>query len=92
MHLANYCIALANHAGAVNVSYIVSSINQEFGLVDPPQNQALIADVTQFYNCLTTQQITSVDLGAYWKWRAMSALDAKAGLAREPRALQEAHA
>jgi hypothetical protein len=37
IHMANYCIALEQHAGGIDVQYVVLNINKEFGLV--PQNE-----------------------------------------------------
>ena len=88
MCLANYCIALAQQAGSINVQYVVTNINSEFKLVPQDQTNALVADVTHFYNCIVNQQVDSIDRGSYWKWKAMSALEAKEELTRELNALK----
>ncbi|ELY6200812.1 hypothetical protein SNQ24_003374 [Cronobacter sakazakii] len=88
MHIANYCIALEQQAGAIDVSYVVEDINREFKLVPRLDTNALINDVFYFYDCIKNQQVTSIDRGGYWKWKAMSAFEAKEELARELSALQ----
>jgi hypothetical protein len=87
MCIANYCIALEQQAGSVNVQHVVSSINDEFHLVDNKEAQLLVNDIISFYNCLVNQKTESIDRGNYWKWRAMSAFDAKAELSKELKAL-----
>jgi hypothetical protein len=87
MHIANYCIALERQAGSLNIYHVVSSINEQFGLVAAHETNALVQDVEYFYNCLTSQQIASIDRGSYWKWKAMSTMDAMAELTKELSAL-----
>ncbi|WP_242894214.1 hypothetical protein [Stenotrophomonas maltophilia] len=87
MHIANYCIALEGEAGNVDVAYVVSNINQKFKLVPPNETDALAADVDHFYTCLTSQSVASIDRGSYWKWKAMTKVDAMAELTRELEAL-----
>lgn len=87
MYMANYCLALRDQAGTVDVDYVISRLNSEYGLVPENLTQALIDDVLGFYEALDNQQITSIDRGSYWKWRTMNALDAKKDLERELQAL-----
>ncbi|QTW19681.1 hypothetical protein [Comamonas kerstersii] len=87
MYIANYCRALADQAGGVDVHHVVSTINREYKLVPQEEVEALAQDVTYFYNCLGNQQVTGIDRGSYWKWRAMSPFEAKADLNRELDAL-----
>jgi hypothetical protein len=88
MYMANYCISLEQQAGGVNVGHVVLNINNEYGLVSNDEINALISDVTNFYHCLVNQQVDAIDRGSYWKWKAMSAFEAKQELARELGALQ----
>jgi hypothetical protein len=83
MSIANYCIALEQQAGGIDVRHVVSNINAEFGLVPTQDAEALISDVQHFYSCIVNQQVGAIDRGSYWKWKAMSALEAKDELARE---------
>ncbi|WP_186141987.1 hypothetical protein [Burkholderia gladioli] len=87
MYIANYCRALADQAGGVNVGHVVKNINIEYKLVSEDEVNALANDVQYFYDCLGNQQVTSIDRGSYWKWRAMSPFDAKMDLNRELDAL-----
>jgi hypothetical protein len=87
MYIANYCIALESQAGSLNIYHVVSNINDQFGLVAAHETDALIQDVEHFYNCLTNQQVASIDRGSYWKWKAMSTMDAMAELTKELNAL-----
>ena len=88
MYIANYCIALEQQAGGVNVAHVVSNINAEFRLVSESETAALVNDVNHFYHCLVNQQVDAIDRGGYWKWKAMSSFEAKEELARELHALQ----
>jgi hypothetical protein len=88
MYIANYCIALEQQAGSVDVSHVVSHINAEFKLVPDNEIAALVNDVSHFYYCLVNQQVDAIDRGSYWKWKAMSAFEAKEELSRELNALQ----
>ncbi len=88
MCIANYCCALEQQAGSLDVRHVVSNINNEFRLVPTIEAEALISDVNHFYTCLTSQQVTAIDRGSYWKWRTMSAFEAKSELERELNALQ----
>jgi len=87
MYIANYCRALADQAGSVDVHHVVRNINSEYKLVPEGDVSALAHDVQYFYDCLDNQQVTSIDRGSYWKWRAMSPFDAKMELNRELDAL-----
>lgn len=88
MHIANYCCALEQQAGSVDVRHVVSKINSDFRLVPSHEAEALVSDVNHFYTCLTSQQVTAIDRGSYWKWKTMSIFEAKAELERELNALQ----
>ncbi|HDZ8836217.1 TPA: hypothetical protein RUX00_004287 [Aeromonas dhakensis] len=88
MYIANYCIALAQQAGTVDVRHVVLNINEEFGLVNAHEAEALVSDVVHFYNCLVSQQVDAIDRGSYWKWKAISAFEAKNELVRELNALK----
>jgi len=91
MHIANYCCALEQQAGRVDIRHVVSNINNEFRLVPGNETERLIGDVSHFYTCLTSQQVTAIDRGSYWKWKVMSAFEAeeaKAELEKELQALQ----
>jgi hypothetical protein len=61
----------------------VSNINSEYKLVPAEAAGALAQDVQYFFDCLTNQQVNSIDRGSYWKWRTMSPFDAKMDLNRE---------
>ena len=87
MHIANYVVSLENQAGAVAVDHIVRNINDEFKLVDSNHVGKLSQDVGALYEAIRTQQVASIDRGGYWKFRALSAIDAKNELARELSAL-----
>jgi hypothetical protein len=88
MYIANYCIILEQQAGSVNIHYVVTNINNEFSLVASNEAEALVSDVGYFYHCLINQQVDAIDRGSYWKWKAMSAFEAKEELRRELEALQ----
>lgn len=87
MHIANYCIALESQAGGLDLNHVVTNINMDFKLVPPAETSALVADVQYFYDCLTNQQVTAIDRGSYWKWKAMSKVEAMAELTKELNAL-----
>lgn len=88
MYIANYCIALEQQAGSVDVRHVVLNINQEFGLVDANEAEALVSDVQHFYSCLVSQQVSAINRSSYWKWKAMSVFEARDELARELSALK----
>lgn len=83
MYIANYCIALADQAGRLDVYHVVKNINRDFGLVPDSQADALAQDVEYFYNCLVNQSISAIDRGSYWKWKAMNAYEALEELSKE---------
>jgi hypothetical protein len=87
MYMANYCRALADQAGGVNVEFVVRNLNEEYKLVPANLTDALVQDVLYFFHCLSNQQVTSIDRGGYWKWRAMSPFEAKQDLGRDLQAL-----
>jgi len=88
MHIANYCMALEQEAGAVNVNHVVANINERFKLVPSQQTDALASDVGRICDCFSSQEVSSIDRGSYWKWKANSALEAKAEVEKELKALQ----
>ena len=83
MHIANYCLALKNEAGAVDVMHVVVGINDRFKLVDTAEAFALATDVNHFYVALLNQQVEEINRGGYWKFKAITKGEALAQLTRE---------
>lgn len=83
MHIANYCLALKNEAGAVDVEHVVVGINERFKLVNQVDAFALAADVNHFYLALLNQQIEEINRGGYWKFKAITKGEALLQLTRE---------
>ena len=88
MHIANYMLALEEQAGSLNLNHATLNLNSEFKLVDIKQEAAFVQDITYFYDAIKNQQVATIDRGAYWKFKAMSFLEAKNELARELNALR----
>lgn len=88
MFIANYMLVLEEQAGAIDLNHSIRNLNSEFKLVDPAQESAFVQDITYFYDAIKNQQVSAVDRGAYWKFKAMSFLEAKNELARELNALR----
>ncbi|CAO3460798.1 hypothetical protein [Azospirillum argentinense] len=88
MHIANYIIDQMERAGGGNVSYMVSNLNAEYGIVAPADLPFFIQDIGLFCDALMNQSVTEIDRAAYWKFRAMSAIDAKRALETELNALR----
>lgn len=89
MYIANYCAALADQAGHIDIYHAVSRINQEFKLVPSDETDLLAQDVKYFYDCIQNQQVLAIDRGNYWKWRALSPYDAEKELFTELASLQK---
>ncbi|SFT54686.1 hypothetical protein [Halomonas saccharevitans] len=88
MYIADYCLALREESGNVDIPYVVARINNEFHLVPESEMLSLINDIGYFFHCLDNQQVEALDRGGYWKWKAVSALEAKAELERNLNQLQ----
>lgn len=88
MYIANYCIALEAQAGSIDIRHVVLGINDQFCLVSNLEGESLVSDINYFYNCLINQKIKSIDRGSYWKFRAISPLEAKKNLVLELEALK----
>ncbi|VVM55336.1 hypothetical protein PS684_00137 [Pseudomonas fluorescens] len=87
MHIANYCLALKNEAGAVDVVHVVVGINDRFKLVNTADALALANDVNHFYLALLNQQVEEISRGGYWKFKAITKGEALIQLTRELTAL-----
>lgn len=88
MYIANYCAALYDQAGSINIYHVISRINEEFKLVPQNEIELLATDIQYFYDCIQNQQVTSIDRGSYWKWRAMPQNVAEQELINELTALE----
>lgn len=87
MHIANYCLVIRSLPGFTDLGRTVRDINDQFKLVPRSEVAALVADVASFCECLANQQVTAIDRGGYWKWKASAKADALAELTRELNAL-----
>ncbi|MDE2389959.1 MAG: hypothetical protein KGN35_12935 [Betaproteobacteria bacterium] len=90
MHIAYYALALEEQAGALSLDHLIRQLNAEFKLVDGSLESALIQDIDYFYQAIKHQQISAIDRGGYWKFKAMSLLEAKNELVKELNALRTA--
>jgi len=88
MHIANYALALKDQAGSLDLNHFIQNLNSEFKLVSEDQTFAFMQDINYFYQALENQQVTAIDRGSYWKFKAMSLLEVKNELAKELNALR----
>ncbi len=88
IHIANFLLALEDQAGALDLNHSIRKLNGEFKLVDHSQESAFVQDITYYYDAIKNQQVTAVDRGSYWKFKAMSYLEVKNELACELNALR----
>ena len=77
MYIANYALDQIGRSGGGDVAYIVRNINYEYKLVHSDDLPFFIEDVVSFCDALQNQNVTAIDRGGYWKFKAMSALEAK---------------
>ncbi len=89
LHIANYILDQIERSGGGDIGYMVSRINSEFRLVPELETNFLISDISYLVDALNNQTVDSIDRGGYWKFRAMSALDATQNLRRQLEALAD---
>lgn len=87
MSIARYCLQLEGQSGAINITHVVTNINDEYRLVSQDALSALINDISYAYNYLKNQQLQEMSRAGYWKFKALSPFEAKQELDSELEAL-----
>lgn len=70
MYLADYCNAVKQERGFVNVGTEIRYINENFRLVPSQDVQMLVNDVQRYYEAITAQEVRSINRGNWYKFKA----------------------
>lgn len=77
MSIGRYCLQLEGQSGAIDISHIVTNINDEYRLVPEEALGALINDISHAYTYLKNQKLQEMSRAGYWKFKALSPFEAK---------------
>lgn len=85
--IARYCLQLEQQSGLIDISHVVTNINDAYNLVHRDLLPALINDVSLAFLYVKNQQVVEMSRAGYWKFKALSPFVAKQVLDSELQAL-----